>query len=219
MNSYRRTQNAAASDPGDNQRNSNNVSVDNLSVSRLNVDRVILNRDPGIRGGRENGVSDSNAGSRDDRHDGRRRHDDTDVLLDIATGGAGPLSAIPTVLTAPIPIVSLTLDGDKLRDVSALFNFSAIISLPMAVTVNLNFQMFRSLDNGMPVPIGPQFTFARTATILETDSFGFQLYDGQIDANTVTYSVVLAMSSTISASAAVTILNATLSALRVGNDR
>lgn len=232
MNDFRRNRNT--NDPG-RRRDPDNINVDNLNVSRVNVDNVTLNRvaDPGRAVAVNSVIADSvrdpgrDSVADPERDQGRdpgrgcchRRREGQEILLNVSTGGAGPLAVVSTVLTAPIPIVTLTLDGDRLRGHSVLFNFTSIISLPLPVTVSLNFQMLRTIDNGAPVPIGPQFTFARTVTALETDSFGFQLFDSQVDADTVTYSVVLAMSSTIPVSAAVTILNATLSALEIGRER
>jgi len=140
------------------------------------------------------------------------------TVANAATGGAGPLPAITTSFINPIPVVSVTLDTERLGDLSVLLDFTAIISLPLAVNVNLNFQLLRSIDNGPLISIGPLFTFARTVTSLETDSFGFQAYDREIDGDSVTYSVVVATSSTISVAAAVTVLNATLSAVGTGRE-
>jgi len=140
-----------------------------------------------------------------------------EVILNSATGGAGPLPIITAAapLTAPIQVVSLTIDPDKICDPNILLNFTSIISSPLAVTLSLSFQVYRSIDNGTPVAIGPQFTFARTIALLETDSFSFQVFDRNVDGRTVTYSVVLATTSTVSAAVGVTVLNATLSALGV----
>lgn len=149
-----------------------------------------------------------------------RRREPEPVLLAAATGGAGPLNAITTPLTAPIQIVSVTLDPDKRCGLSVLLDFTTIINLPLAALVRLNFQVRRSINNGPQTAIGPQFTFARSITLLETDPFGFQVFDNNIDGRIITYSVVLATSTTISgteqaANPAVSILNATLSALGV----
>jgi len=145
----------------------------------------------------------------------KKRHECREVLLNAATGGAGPLPAITTPLLAPIQVVSVTIDPDKVDDLAVLLNFTSIISSPLAVILNLNFQVLRSIDGGLPIPIGPQFTFARAIAALEADSFGFQVFDRNIEGHTVTYSVVLASTSLISVAVGVTIVNATLSALGV----
>lgn len=138
-----------------------------------------------------------------------------EVILAAATGGAGPLPAICEPLGEPISIVSVTVDPKKLcdHDPNVLLNYTSVISAPLCVTLNLCFQVLRSIDNGPAVPISPTFTFVRKVETPSTFDFGFQFFDANVQGHTVTYTVVLTSTSTISVDAGVTIVNATLSAV------
>lgn len=157
----------------------------------------------------------------DDRHDDRRddrredRRDGTGVVLNAATGGAGPLPIITTLLADPISIVSVTLDADKLRKPSILLTFTGIISLPLGISVTLNFEVLRIKNSGSPIKVGSTYTFSTLVTVLESESFAFQLFDANLDPGTYTYSVVLSTNSIIDITPGLTIVNATLSGLAV----
>jgi hypothetical protein len=135
--------------------------------------------------------------------------------LNAATGGAGPLPIITTLLADPITVVSVTLDADKLCNPSILLTFTGIVSLPLGISVTLNFEVLRLKDNGSPVRVGSTYTFSTLATVLESESFAFQLFDAGLDPGTYTYSVVLSTNSIIDITPGLTIVNATLSALGV----
>lgn len=154
-------------------------------------------------------------GRRDERRDER---EGTNVVLNAATGGAGPLPIITTSLADPISVVSVTLDADELRNPSILLNFTSIISIPVGVSVTLNFEVLRIKDNGSPIKVGSTYTFARLANALQSESFGFQLFDANLEPGTYTYSVVVSTNSIIETSPGLTIVNATLSALGVDED-
>jgi hypothetical protein len=143
----------------------------------------------------------------------------TDVALNAATGGAGPLPIITTLLADPISVVSVTLDADKMRKPSILLNFTGIISLPIGVSVTLNFEVLRIKNSGAPIKVGPTYTFSTIVTVLESESFAFQLFDADLDPGTYTYSVVLSTNSIIDITPGLTIVNATLSGLAVDKDR
>ncbi len=139
------------------------------------------------------------------------------VVLNAATGGAGPLPIITTLFAEPISVVSVTLDADELTNPSILLHFTGIVNLPLGISVTLNFEVFRVLDNGTPVKVGSTYTFATLATVLESESFAFQLFDANLDPGTYTYTVVLSTNSVIDITPGLTIVNATLSALGVNN--
>ena len=140
------------------------------------------------------------------------------VVLNAATGGAGPLPIITTLLADPITVVSVTLNADKLSNPSILLNYTGIVSLPLGVSVTLNFEVLRVKDNGAPIRVGSTYTFSTLATVLESESFAFQLFDAGLEPGTYTYSVVLSTNSIIDITPGLTIVNATLSALGVSND-
>ncbi len=150
--------------------------------------------------------------------DREERDSGTKVVLNAATGGAGPLPIITTLLAEPITVVSVTLDAEELRDPSILLTFTGIVSLPLGISVTLNFEVLRLKDDGAPVKVGSTYTFSTLATILESESFAFQLFDTGLDSGTYTYSVVLSTNSIIDITPGLTIVNATLSALGVDND-
>jgi len=140
---------------------------------------------------------------------------DNKVVLNAATGGAGPLPIITTLLADPITVVSVTLNAGKLRDPSILLHFTGIVSLPLGISVTLNFEVLRVKDNGAPIKVGSTYTFSTLATVLESESFAFQLFDAGLEPGTYTYSVVLSTNSIIDITPGLTIVNATLSALGV----
>ena len=140
------------------------------------------------------------------------------VVLNAATGGAGPLPIINTLFADPITVVSVTLDADRLSDPSILLTFTGIISLPLGISVTLNFEVLRVKDNGAPIKVGSTYTFSTLVTALESEAFAFQLFDAGLDPGTYTYTVVLSTNSIIDITPGLTIVNATLSALGVAED-
>jgi hypothetical protein len=104
-----------------------------------------------------------------------------------------------------------------MRRPTILLNFSSIISLPLGISVTLNFQLLRSTDDSPAVKVGSTYTFATLVDILEARSFGFQYGDNDVVPGKYTYSVILTTNSLIDITPGLTIPNATLSALAVDN--
>jgi hypothetical protein len=140
------------------------------------------------------------------------------VVLNAATGGVGPLPVITTLFSDPIHVVSVTLDAGRLNDPSILLTFTGIMNLPMCICVTLNFEILRMKDDGAPVSVGSTYTFATAADVLEAESFAFQYFDSNLDPGTYTYTVALSTNSIIDIMPGLTVMNATLSALGVGNN-
>ncbi|MEZ4357771.1 MAG: DUF4489 domain-containing protein [Eubacteriales bacterium] len=138
-----------------------------------------------------------------------------EAVLNVATGGVGPLSIINTLSADPLNAVSVTINAARLSNPSILLNFTSIISLPLGISVTLNFEIYRARENGAPAHIGSTYTFSTLATALESESFAFQFFDSDLDPATYTYSVVLSTNSCIDITPGLTIVNATLSALAV----
>ncbi len=138
------------------------------------------------------------------------------VVLNAATGGAGPLPIINTLFADPINVVSVTLDADRLVDPSILLTFTGIVNLPLGISVTLNFEIMRIKDNGAPIKVGSTYTFSTIVDVLEAEAFSFQFFDNNLDPGTYTYSVVLSTNSIIDITPGATIVNGTLSALGVG---
>jgi hypothetical protein len=139
-------------------------------------------------------------------------------VLNAATGGAGPLPIITTLLAEPITVVSVTLDTDELHDPSIHADLYRYCESPLGISVTLNFEVLRLKDDGSPVKVGSTNTFSTLTTILESETFAFQLFDAGLEPGTYTYSVVLSTNSLIDITPGLTIVNATLSARGVDND-
>lgn len=148
--------------------------------------------------------------------------DTADIVLNAATGGAGPLPVIVIgTLTQALSVVSVTVDIGRKCDPSVLLKFTTMISLPAevetTVTATLNFEVVRSVINGEPVKVGPTFTYSAAATTLVTDSFAFQLFDSDLKGGTYTYTVQLSTNTAVSLEGAV-LINSTLSAAALLTD-
>lgn len=137
------------------------------------------------------------------------------ALLNVGSGGIGPMPIISTPLSRPIPVASVSIDTSNMCNPKVLLTFTSIIALPADILVNLNFIVIKTVGDGSPQPIGGTFTFAETVTVLESESFAFQLCDCNPAYSNTTYTVQLEPSSLIAVTAGLTITNATLSALAV----
>ena len=146
-----------------------------------------------------------------------RRHR-REVALAASTGGVGPLPIITTLFADPISVVSTSINVKEFKDPTILLNFTSILSLPLGISVTLNFQINRSKDDGSSVKVGGTYTFSTLVEILESQSFGFQFADIGVAPGSYTYSIELSTNSVIDITPGLTILNATLSALAVDED-
>ena len=140
------------------------------------------------------------------------------VRLNAATGGAGPLPIITTLFSEEISVVAVSIDTTGMETPAVLLNFSSIISLPLGISVTLNFQINRTFNDGTSVKVGSTYTFSTLVDILEAESFCFQLFDSELAAGKYTYTAELSTNSIIDITPGLTIVNATLSALAVDND-
>jgi hypothetical protein len=139
------------------------------------------------------------------------------VALSASTGGAGPLPIITTLLADPISVVSTSIDTTGIANAIALVTFTGIVSLPLGISVTLNFQIRRSIDDGAAVKVGSTYTFSTLVNILEAEAFSFQFADVDLKPGFYTYSVELSTNSIIDITPGLTINNATLSVLAVNN--
>ena len=140
------------------------------------------------------------------------------VQLNASTGGAGPLPIITTVLARPINVVDVSIDTNGMKEPVVLLNFTSIISLPVGISVTINFEVTRSRNGGAPVNVGSTYTFSTLVDILEAEAFSFQLFDNNLAPGLYTYSVQLSTNSIIDITPGLTVNNATLSALAVDNN-
>ena len=144
-----------------------------------------------------------------------RARESTEVVLASSTGGAGPFPIITTLFAEPITVVSTTIDTRRIGNAAIWLNFTSIVSLPLGISVTLNFQVNRIRDDGSLIGVGSTYTFSTLATALEAESFAFQFVDQNISPGVYTYEVVLSTNSIIDITPGLTINNATLTALAV----
>jgi hypothetical protein len=133
------------------------------------------------------------------------------VAFASSTGGTGQLPVITTLLADPINVVSTTIDTAGLRDVTNLLIFTSTISLPLGISVTLNFQITRTNQEGSTIKVGPTFTFSTLAVALESESFAFQFADSNLRPGNYTYSIEISTNSIIDITPGLTVNNATLS--------
>ena len=91
------------------------------------------------------------------------------ALLNVGNGGIGPMATISTQLSSPINVVSVSIDTTNMCNPKVLLTFTALICLPLAADVRLNFSIVKTVDNGCPQKIGFTNTFAEIATALKSD--------------------------------------------------
>ncbi len=142
---------------------------------------------------------------------------DRQVALNASSGGAGPLPLITTLLASPINVVSTSIDTNGMGNTNNLLTFTSNISLPLGISVTLNFQIQRVYNNGSPLNVGASYTFSTTVVVLESESFSFQYFDSNVPEGYYTYSVNLSTNSIIDVTPGATINNAVLSVLAVAN--
>lgn len=139
------------------------------------------------------------------------------VALNANSGSVGPLPILTTTLSAPLNVVSTSIDTRGMGLTDNLLNFTSVISLPVGVVVTLNFEITRAAADGSTTNVGATYTFSTTAVILEAEAFSFQFFDADIAPGTYTYSVRLSTNSIISITPGVTVNNAVLSVLAVSD--
>ncbi len=138
-----------------------------------------------------------------------------EVALNAATGSAGPLPIITTLLASPINVVTTSIDTTGMGNTNNLLTFTSNVNLPLGISVTFNFQITRVVNNGTPMAIGSTYTFSTTVVVLEAESFSFQYFDANVPEGYYTYSVNLSTNSIIDVTPGATISNAVLSVLAV----
>ena len=150
-------------------------------------------------------LANSGSGSR-----GRRQ-----VALNASSGSVGPLPIINTLFSEPISVVSTSINTRDMSTTNNLLTFTGIISLPAGISVTLNFEILRSLNNGAPIPVGSTYTFSTLVVLLEAEAFSFQFFDSDVPPGQYTYSIRLSTNSIIDITPGLTVNNAVLSVLAV----
>ena len=139
---------------------------------------------------------------------------DRQAALNASTGSAGPLPIITTLLASPINVVSTSIDTTGMGNTNNLLTFTSTISLPLGISVTLNFQIQRVYNNGSPRNVGSTYTFSAAVNVLESEAFSFQFMDAHVPDGSYTYSVILSTNSIIDVTPGATI-QAVLSVLAV----
>ena len=136
------------------------------------------------------------------------------AVLNASSGSAGPLPLVTTLLSSPIHVVSTSIDTAGMGNTNNLLTFTGIISLPLGISVTLNFQIQRVYNNSAPRNIGSTYTFSATVNVLESESFSFQFMDARVPDGSYTYYVNLSTNSVVDITPGATV-NAVLSVLAV----
>lgn len=139
------------------------------------------------------------------------------IAFSSATGSAGPLPVINTPLAAPINVVSTSIDTTGMHDVTNHLIFTSQISLPLGISVTLNFQINRIAQDGSSIKVGSAYTFTTQVVVLESEAFCFQFTDRNLRPGNYTYSVEISTNSLIDITPGVTVNNATLAIIGVND--
>lgn len=90
-----------------------------------------------------------------------------------------------------VPAATITLDTSKFCNPCIIFEFTSNI-IGTLFQGTLNFQLFRSCGNQLPIPIGPQFYFTQSIPVVFADMFTFFVCDCNSCSNECcTYSIVV----------------------------
>ena len=133
------------------------------------------------------------------------------IAINSSTGGVGPLPVITTLFAEPLNVVTTSIDTTGMSRTINLLNFTSIVSLPLGVSVTLNFEVLRTMDDGTSIKVGPTYTFSTIVDVLEAEAFSFQYADTNVAPGNYTYSVQLSTNSIIDITPGASINNATLS--------
>lgn len=150
---------------------------------------------------------------------GRKNECRRQVALNANSGGVGPLPILTTTLSAPLNVVSTSIDTRGMGQTNNLLNFTSTVALPIGVVVTLNFEIARTAADGSTTNVGATYTFSTIVTVLEAEAFSFQFFDTDVAPGAYTYSIRLSTNTIISVTPGVTINNAVLSVLAVSADQ
>lgn len=90
-----------------------------------------------------------------------------------------------------VPAAAITLYTSKFRNSCIIFEFTSNI-IGTLFQGTLNFQLYRSCNNQLPIPIGSQFSFTQSIPVIFANSFTFFICDCNSCSNECcTYSIVV----------------------------
>lgn len=136
------------------------------------------------------------------------------TIIKSSTGSYGPIMAT-TNLCSYAQITGITFDTKGLKDVTVNLTFTAQITSPADTTANLLFVVKKSADKGGEMPIGSTYSYINTSTVLESETFSFQVTDYCVDPGKYTYNVQLDPNSSVTDDGVI-ITNGTLTLTATG---
>ncbi len=90
-----------------------------------------------------------------------------------------------------VPAANITIDTSKFCNPCILFEFTSNI-IGTLFQGTLNFQLYRSCNNQLPIPVGPQFTFTQSIPAIFGKMFTFFVCDCNLCSNECyNYSIVV----------------------------
>ena len=98
-----------------------------------------------------------------------------------------------TSIGTSVPAATITLDTSKCCNPCILFEFASNI-IGTLFQGTLNFQLFKSCNNQLPIPVGQQFSFTQSIPVIFADMFTFFVCDCDSCSNECcTYSIVVSV--------------------------
>jgi hypothetical protein len=96
-----------------------------------------------------------------------------------------------------VPAAIITLDTSKFSNPCIIFEFTSNI-IGTLFQGTLNFQLYRSCNNQLPIPIGPPFYFTQSIPAIFAKMFSFFICDCNLCSNECcTYSIVVSASTPV----------------------
>ena len=105
----------------------------------------------------------SKANFKDDYENSNKNSDSCGQILKCGEVSQALLFNAASVGTS-VPAATITLDTSKLCNPCIIFEFTSNI-IGTLFQGTLNFQLYRSCNNQLPIPIGPQFSFTRSIPV------------------------------------------------------
>lgn len=158
----------------------------------------------------------SKANFKDDYENSNKNSDSCGQILKCGEVSQALLFNNASVGTS-VPAATITLDTSKFCNPCIIFEFTSNI-IGTLFQGTLNFQLFRSCNNQLPIPIGPQFSFTRSIPVFFADMFTFFVCDCNSCSNECcTYSIVVSVGGSTPIIGNVGIFAARLAAIIVEN--
>jgi hypothetical protein len=127
---------------------------------------------------------------KDNYENSNKRSDSCGQILKCGEVGQALLFSGASIGTS-VPAATITLDTSKFCNPCIIFEFASNI-IGTLFQGTLNFQLYKSCNNQLPIPIGPQFSFTQPIPAVFADMFTFFVCDCDSCSNECcTYSIVV----------------------------